>query len=190
MVILIGVGIGLLFLAVSYYAKTAVVTLRGPRLGILNLAGAQADGLIASDRDALRDVFQECEEYVDGLPRCDVLFVYANFSKEGYIQGYPRKLREIIRDAGAQIVVVASENSPDSSSAWASTPYGRANLVITFDRHGTSFPRFFRDLFLKMKTGSTMPLAWVQLAPQSPRNGSFELPSMIFLCEAGRIRFK
>ena len=42
------------------------------------------------------------------------------------------------------------------------------NLVITFHRNGKDFARFFRSLFQLMWAGKSMPMAWVQLAPQIP----------------------
>lgn len=165
--------------------------IKNPRLGILDLtAGANAP-IVAVDKAALQDVFPLPIESTRHVPQCDVLFLYATLDEEGRVTGFASGLREIIRDAGAKIAIVASENSQEScTKAGVRKPYGQANLVITFARRGDSFPRFFRQLFLKMKAGASMPSAWVQLAPQVPGDEHSDCPSTIFLCEAGQVRFR
>src|SRR5262245_26489946 len=64
-----------------------------------------------------------------------------------------------------------------------------ANLIITNNRNGAAFGRFFRSLFQLMHTGVSMPMAWVQLAPQGPSQ-SPDLPGMICLMGAGQVTFK
>jgi hypothetical protein len=165
--------------------------IKSPRLGILDLTVGGAAVLITADKAALRDVFPLLEESSCGVPHCDVLFLYADFSQEGRVKGYARGLREIIRDSGAKVVVVASENSQDScTKAGTRKSYGLANLVITFARRGEAFPRFFGKLFARMQKGMSMPEAWVQLAPQVPNNEHPDCPITIFLCEAGHVRFR
>ncbi len=100
-------------------------------------------------------------------------------------------LREIIRDSGASVVVVASENQVDAySAASGNKNIGRANLVMTIDRNGRIFPNFFVRLFADMKKGVSMPVAWVKLAPQGPGIDHADCPDTIFACEAGQIAFK
>lgn len=166
-------------------------TVKSPRLGILDLTAGEAAAQIATDKVALRDVFQAPQESDREPPQCDILFLYAHLSDEGRVEGCACELREIIRDSGAKVVVLASENKPDScTSARARKPYGQANLVITFARRGEAFPRFFGRLFARMKEGASMPDAWVQLAPQNPNADNPDSPSTIFLCELGHIRFE
>jgi hypothetical protein len=67
-------------------------------------------------------------------PRCDVLFLYAELTAEGDVLGSARGLREIIRDGGAKVVVVASANpSGHYIRAGKQKSYGQANLVMTLD---------------------------------------------------------
>jgi len=40
-----------------------------------------------------------------------------------------------------------------------------------------------------MKRGVSMPVAWINLAPQGPVKEQENLPSTIFACEAGQIAF-
>jgi len=104
---------------------------------------------------------------------------------------HPLGLREIIRDSGAAVVVVASPNSGESYNAAAKEkPYGSANLVMTLDRKGDAFGRFFQKLFGEMKRGKSMPIAWVKLAPQGPHSVHTDVPDTIFLCELGQLAFR
>jgi hypothetical protein len=63
------------------------------------------------------------------------------------------------------------------------------NLVITLNRNGANFGRFFRSLFEMMWTGVPMPMAWVQLAPQGPSQQRDNIPGTICLMGAGQIAF-
>jgi hypothetical protein len=87
------------------------------------------------------------------------------------------------------VVVVATPNAADGYIAAAKrTGYGTANLVMTLDRKGAAFATFFTALFSDMKRGTSMPTAWIKLAPQHPRaQEGRSLPVMIFSCEAGQV---
>ena len=184
----------LLFLITALaYSRLAKIrrTVKNPKLGILDLSNGRATALAAADKAALADVFQTPNESRGEPPHCDVLLVYGDLDDNGRIMGYARGLREIIRDADAKVVVLASENDAQNcAKARARKPYGQANLVITFARRGEAFPVFFRELFCRMKAGSSMPQAWVQLAPQNPNQDDITRPSTIFMCELGAIRFE
>ena len=161
-----------------------------PTLGVLNLKGAPAKAIIAEDTAALASLFSSAAPSEGAPPRCDVLFIYCDISSDGRIDGSQSGLREIIRDSGAHVVIVASENSSESYvAAGKQTGYGRANLVLTLQRNGPSFTSFFRRLFAEMTKGVSMPAAWGKLAPQVPDDDHPDCPGTIFACEAGQITF-
>jgi hypothetical protein len=167
------------------------VVVRSPRLGVLNLAGNDANRLITDDLKALTPLFGQSAQSTAAAPACDVLFVYARVQDSGVVEGSKVGLREIIRDSGAKIVVVATENSPDAYIAGApNKPYGRANLVMTLERRGNRFANFYVRLFKMMFAGETMPVAWVKLAPQIPGAEHEDAPGSIFAAEAGQVTFK
>lgn len=161
--------------------------IKDPRLGFLDLTGGAAAVLIEEDKFALKDLFKSQEESSDVVPQCDVLFLYATIGEGGVLEGTERYLRATIRDSGARVVVVASENPNPKPSG--KPVHGHANLVITLARNGASFPNFFRELFARMNRGTPMPIAWVKLAPQIPNLEHPDTPSTIFLCEVGGISF-
>lgn len=90
-----------------------------------------------------------------------------------------------------RILTLASNNEPEwlvpfcSEAVNAGT--AKINLVMTLDRKGELFVRFFTSLFGFMLKGMTMPEAWVELAPQNP-DGVPETPETIFSAGYGSLR--
>jgi len=68
--------------------------------------------------------------------------------------------------------------------------YGDANLVMTISRKGELFGPFSHKLFSAMKQGTSMPIAWVKLAPQVPGKDHPDCPGALFSVEAGQIAFR
>jgi hypothetical protein len=167
------------------------IVIKSPKLGILNLKGASASDDIATDRSAISTFFHVVEESEVAVPECDVLFVYCDFTADGAIAGSEAGIREMIRDSGAMVVVVASDNSADHyiASGRQRPPYGTANLAMTIDRRGPAFPTFYARLFDYMSQGVTMPMAWVKIAPQIPGRDHLDCPGAICALERGHVTF-
>jgi len=166
------------------------VKIPSPRLGVLNFKGAAGEIIAAGDTAALAPLFVSIDHGEAAPPRCDVLLLYCDIMSDGRISNCHIGLREIIRDSGACVVIVATENPSESYiAAGKQTGYGRANLVLTLQRNGISFTSFFQRLFTEMRKGVSMPVAWVKLAPQVPGHEHSDCPSTIFACEAGQIVF-
>lgn len=164
--------------------------LKSPRLGVFNLKGDSASKTAEEDVSAIASCFSEVVESSTTPPKCEVLFVYCDFTVDGGVVGSAAGLREIIRDSGAYVVVVASENPAENSGAAVKpTGYGQANLVVTLERRGTAFGSFYRRLFDAMANGLSMPVAWVKLAPQIPGHDDPSVPSGYMACELGQIAF-
>jgi|KBSSwiStaDraftv2_1062776.scaffolds.fasta_scaffold29654_7 hypothetical protein len=169
----------------------------GPRipahtLGIHDLSGGAADALMAADRAALAPLFRRVSESSDAPPRSTLLLVYCTIGADGGIVNSPRTLREIIRDAGAPVVIVASPN-PRRSYGLAvkrQPRLARANLVLTLDRRGTAFGVFVRGLVTEMKKGTAMPRAWRKLAPREPMGEPGARPATLIACELGKLAFR
>ena len=162
--------------------------IRSPKLGILNLKGGSVVGIVAADRSAVTSFFATIAETTKSAPSCDVLLVYCDFDSDGNVIGSTLGLREIVRDSGAKIVIVASENSGGKCvKAARTTGFGKANLVLTINRKGTAFATFFKRLFGDMANGVSMPNAWVKLAPQIPGRDHPDCPDSFFACEIGPV---
>lgn len=161
-----------------------------PKIGILDLCDGDAREDLRADAEMLSGLFPNVHVGDVHAPSCDVLFLYARVSRAGEVVGSTCGLREIIRDSGAKIVVVASGNLGEAYiKAGRPQAYGRANLVMTLDRRGEAFGRFFGALFSEMKKGITMPEAWVKLNPQNQNLNAPSNPDMIFVCEVGPLAF-
>lgn len=174
----------------AIYSKKPVVTISAPKVGILDLGGQESKPLVASDSAFLAAIFGQVRTADFARLECDVLFLYAKLEADGAVVGSSLGLREIVRDSGAKVVVFGSAN-PRKPYVLAGKlkPYGRANLIMTLDRRGEAFERFFTALFSKMKAGTSMPIAWVQLSPQAPGSEQPDRPEAIFACEIGALVF-
>jgi len=162
-----------------------------PILGLLDLSGGAAVADVKADRDALGSLFYSVTESTSWLPKCDVLFVYCHIDDDGAIRGWKSGLRDLIRESGAPIVVLAKENTPVAYlAASKKTGYGFANLLMVIDRKSEVFGQFFHKLFSAMHEGVTMPVAFAKLAPPTPRGNESNCPAVIFNVEAGQIAFR
>jgi hypothetical protein len=167
-----------------------------PKIAFLNLAGAACAAIVAEDRQAIGELFEPNVQVTTVPVRCDVLFVYCGFEPSGKVVGQTRSLRDLVRETEAQIVVIASEVPGDFigngqfSPALSKGDNPPVNLVITLNRNGEKFARFFRSLFELMWAGKSMPMAWVRLAPQAPGNPQqHDHPGTIFAAERGQVAF-
>jgi len=131
------VGLALVVIFVARKRKVPVALIDAHRFGILNPKAGAAAPIVAEDTAALTAVLGPPVQASGTPPQCDVLFLYCDIAPDGRIQGSNSGLREIIRDSGASVVVVASENGGDSYvAAGKKREYGRANLVLTMQRRG------------------------------------------------------
>ena len=166
-----------------------------PSLAFVNLAGNAGKSLMEQDRKYLGGIFRDNIQVADGTPpKCDVLFLYCALEASGRAVGASNGFRELIREAGADIAVIASEIPPPQLSDAEFTKGLQvrsdwpANIVITLNRNGEHFGGFFHQLFSQMLDGTTTPMAWVDLAPQGPHQ-PVDIPETICLMEAGHIAF-
>jgi hypothetical protein len=166
-----------------------------PKLGFVNLAGSAGKDLVEKDRAALRNVFGSNIEVAErALPRCNVLFLYCALDASARVAGASFSFRDVIKGTGAHIAVLASDldpgllKNPDFTKNLTAKHDWPANVVITLNRNGEHFGRFFRELFRQMLAGISMPMAWVELAPQGPQQPK-DIPGTIALMEAGHIAF-
>src|SRR5512137_1417064 len=129
--------------AKALVAGVSPTILETPALGVLNLAGPPGDALATEDLLQLAPLFSLLRKSDGDPPACDVLLIYCDIAENGKVEGSARTLREIIRDSGASIVVVAKNHSVNAYIAAAPRlSIGRANLVMTLDRKGAGFSRF------------------------------------------------
>lgn len=165
--------------------------IENPAIGFLNLMGDVGAELLEADRNVLSPLFQNCEVSTGATPKCQVLFVYCGLDATGQMAGCQTSLRDLIKEAGAYVAVLASENNPDSCvKAMETRNDWHANIVLCFDRNGDTFAPFFRDLFSRMFQGTSMLKVWVALAPQIPGVEHPDGPNLAMVAEAGHIVFR
>jgi hypothetical protein len=161
-----------------------------PAIGFLNLQGEAASALLESDKTILCSIFAATTESVDAPPKCEVLFLYCSLDEQGRIVDSQATIRQVIESAGAYVAVVASENSGEAYvKALGRRTSWHANIAMVIDRKGEKFAHFFRRLFESMYSGKSMPLAWVELAPQIPGQEHPDAPATVMAAEAGHLTF-
>ena len=171
-------------------AGNQALRIEDPTIGFLNLLGEKGAELLAADKEKLAPLFPRLEVSTRAIPECQVLFLYGALQVTGQVAG-SIFLRDLIREAGAYVAVIASENPPDAYIKGVGRPDGRwrANIVMCVDRRGDKFAQFFYDLFTLMFGGTPMPGAWVTLAPQIPGDEHPNTPESIMSAEAGQVVF-
>ncbi len=165
--------------------------IENPVIGFLNLQGTLGASLLELDRQVLSPLFASAHVSSGVAPKCQVLFIYCTVDGSGRIEGSDSSIRTLIKDAGAYIAVVATENDPNGyMKAMSGSNDWSANIVLVMDRKGEKFAAFFRELFKAMFQAQSMPMAWVELAPQIPGRDHPDAPSTIMAVEAGHLTFK
>jgi len=180
-IVLAAVVLAALLLLLWRHRRRPGLVLRNPRIGFLNLLGEEGERLVAEDRPALEPLFAAAVEGRDvPAPACDVLFVYADLGRDGNVFATEVGLRHLLRQSGARVLVVASENTSESCIVAAQEAgHSGANLILTLARNGAELPGLFVRLFQEMKQGTPMPAAYGELSP----------PGKIFLADAGDLVF-
>ena len=166
-----------------------------PKLGMWNLIGDAGAALLAQDQADLGPLFANSVQVgTQSVPRCNVLFLYCALDASTRVAGQSFSMRDVIKAARAHIAVLAADiptavlSSREFGQSLSARNDWPANIVITLNRNGEHFGRFFKELFSQMQAGVTMPMAWVTLAPQGPVQRK-DIPGSICLMEAGHIAF-
>jgi hypothetical protein len=157
-----------------------------PTIGFLNLNGDLP--LAETDKAHLESLFHDSYLSNNTIPKCHVLFIYCKIDSNGSIVGSQLRIRDIVKEAGAYIAVVATENVADHYMM-ALNPKNdwNANIVLVIERKGESFLTFFHQLFQSMLQGTSMLTKWVELAPQVPGVAQPNCPESIMIAGAGNI---
>jgi hypothetical protein len=169
-----------------------------PKVVFLNLSGSACEAIVTKDQIEIGAAFHGNVEVAAAPgPVCDVLFLYCDLAPSGEITGQTMSIRDVIRESRASIAVIASQVPYDFFSnrtfqkAVDRSGNPPVNLVITNNRNGDAFGRFFKSLFELMWTGLSMSMAWVTLAPQGPVSAPNpkDAPGTLYLMEAPQVSF-
>jgi len=113
----VGATVLLIFVVIVLYRYSgppSVAFIEKPVLGLLDLSSGLLTSDLDTDRETLRSLFYSVFESTTSPPRCDVLLLYCQIEIDGRIRGSELGLRELIRESGARVVVVASETQSDT----------------------------------------------------------------------------
>ncbi len=177
-------------------------TVKNPRCLIATIGG-QDNTFVADDRRIYEGLFGDVETFeAESLSAfreflsttsIDILHLFANITDDRRIEGAsgPEFFKNI-SEANVKIFILASENPGDDLIPFCSEAVNAGaapmNLVMTLDRKGDSFGRFFKSLFGHMVSGGkTMPQAWVELSPQGTTS-EIDAPETVFSAGFGSLR--
>jgi hypothetical protein len=149
----------------------------------------QFESLMEADRLTLGPLFPSVRSSSQEILACHVLFLYCKIDKDGSLAGSKMRVRDFVKASGARVAIIASENDGQHyiralqpKNDWP------ANIVLVIDRRGPAFTIFFKRLFDAMNAGTSMLMAWVELAPQNPADPRHrECPVTVLAAEAGHI---
>jgi hypothetical protein len=164
-----------------------------PTIAFLNLTGPTCSAIAAKDSVEIGSLFYgKVLVTAVPVPICDVLFLYCAVGPSGAVIGQGLSLRDLIGKSRARVVVIASEvplellQNTEFQKSLNRGNNSPVNLVITGNRNGDAFGRFFKSLFQLMWTGVPMPMAWTKLAPSQQTR---DIPGTICLIEAPQLAF-
>jgi len=131
-------------------------------------------------------------EFINGKT-FDIVHLFADIETNGTIQDVSgTEFLKKLSASEVKVLIFASDNPGDNYVAF-SKDIGKnikpMNLVMTIERKGDLFPSFFKSLFGFMAFGHTMPMAWVELAPQNVNKTGSDTPGAIFSAGLGSLKF-
>lgn len=185
MEILTYIGLALIVLAVivTWIFRTRPapkgIVIRNPVLGAINLEGLGVEDTVEKDLEILGPYFADVRRSDDVPPLCDVLLLYGELNSSGALKNSAKPAHEIVREAGASIVIFAINNPLDNYSPMMKGSLGPVTLIVTLDRRQWRFASYLARLFEQMKNdGVPLQRAWVNIAPQYHGADHEDLPSL------------
>jgi hypothetical protein len=128
---------------------------------------------------------------------CDIVHVFGLVSDAGVItddNGSSMAGTMLIQaccSGGVKLLCIASDTSREACIKGFSAGNKPLNLVLTLDRRGPLFGSFLAKLLAKLAAGKTLPIAWVEIAPQTVRAPEHnDLPATIFAAGLGGAVFR
>jgi hypothetical protein len=162
------------------------------------LAKADSDRYSQFYRTPTVLVFESIQELLGTIDRgYDIVHLFCDVSPDGTISdGRGGKILgtaaiQSCCDADVKLLWVASENKAQGYITGFKAAGKRLNLVMTVSRNGVKFPSFLEKLLSRMSAGETMPVAWVSISPQSPKDQhQQDSPSCIFSAGRGEVKLR
>ena len=143
-------------------------------------------------------VFESIQELLGTIDKgYDIVHLFCDVSLDGTISdGRGGKIlgtavMQSCCDSDVKLLWVASENKAEGYIKGFKAAGKRLNLVMTVSRNGSRFPPFLEKLLSRMSVGETMPVAWVSISPQSPKDPrQHDSPGCIFSAGRGGVKLR
>ncbi|HTC93802.1 MAG TPA: hypothetical protein VK699_10155 [Terriglobales bacterium] len=182
------------FIQALYRGFRTFPELRNPRILVCALEDSYTDlaeidtGIYSRHFKRISTVqLHDLDELFDQLRKgCDILHLFCTVSEQGMIQGADglRPATDLLSacdGSGVKVLLVANENPAKGYITGFKKGRSPLNLILTLQRKGDVFGKFFGALFDEVLQGKTLPVAWVKLAPQIPRTEHQDVPETLFL---------
>lgn len=198
-----GIGILALFWIIRKKRKSNKISvIEAPKIVLLQV-GTNAQQLLESDLNiyneyyrtvsstALKDV-NELFQFVE-TASFDLFHVFVEISKDGYIlDSFENKttvatIANLMQSNGAKYIVFASNSPAQAYMNAGEYLTHNANIVMTIDRRGDNFTKFFKKIFEKVSKGVPFPEAWHEIQPQGRTTVNECLPETIAVMGADNV---
>lgn len=155
------------------------IVITNPVLGAINLEGLGVEDTVEKDLEILGPYFDDVRRSDDVPPLCDVLLLYGELNSSGALKNSAKPAHEIVRDAGASVLIIAINNPIENYSAMLKGSFGSLTLIMTLERRQWRFASCLAKIFEQMKNdGVTLPRAWINIAPQHNAAVHEDLPKL------------
>jgi hypothetical protein len=123
----------------------------------------------------------------------DIVHLFADVTEAGTVRdagGHEITGTDLIQhccDHNVKLLWAASDNAPERYISGFGARGKRLNVVMTLKRKGPNFPSFLQQMLSRMAYGDTMPIAWNDIFPRTPRSEQ-SAPESIFFAGRGDVR--
>jgi hypothetical protein len=185
-------------------ARPNIETIKDPRILLCSIGRDNQDAeLLMEDRSIYQDCYKNLVEYrakdiSDFLAfiqdkSFDIAHLFIDIDADGTLEGQPiPQVMKQLEQRGAKLVLFADNGpakNPTKGFHADNTRGIRVNFVVTIDRRGERFRKFFKDLFTLMANGESLFMAWVKIAPQAEGPWMDDLPSTYVSVGRGELKF-
>lgn len=173
--------------------KPNIETVQNPRILLCSISREDKDieSLMMEDRSIYQDCYQNLVEYrAKGISdflaflqdkSFDIAHLFINIDANGTLEGQPiPQIMKQLEQKGVKMILFADTGPAKhaTNGFHADNTKGiRVNFVVTIDRRGERFRKFFKNLFTLIANGESFFMAWVKIAPQGDGPWMDDLPS-------------
>lgn len=172
---------------------TVLVCVLDPKF--TEVADADADAYKAYYPHVTCRAVSSLSELTDTLKQhFTVVHMFCDVEETGKVRGLGISGTHLIRkcqESDVKLLWIASDNATAGYISGFNPKGQRISLVMTIRRRDGIFEAFLRDLLARLAEGRTLPLAWAELSPQSPKAPEQAyLPETIYYAGGGQLKLR